>query len=106
MKLFQLCCRNKAKVENLSNVDKQPGYEAPYQYQVVITKKEKEKLTEEINRLWAEFNRREGAYEQIKHGMKYACPLCYCWMYKSIHSSDTQRATVRAPLFNYIIGIM
>ena len=69
MKLFQFCYRNKAQEENLSNVDKQPYYKAPYQYQAKTMKKEIEKLTEEINRLNAELNRREGANEQIKSGI-------------------------------------
>ena len=70
MRLFQPCCRKKAQVENLNNIDKQPDYEVPYQYQAKTTKKEIEKLTEEINRLKAELNRREGANEQIKSGME------------------------------------
>ena len=70
MKLFRFCYRNKAQEENLSNVDKQPYYKAPCQYQAKTTNKEIEKLTEEINRLNAELNRREGANEQIKSGME------------------------------------
>ena len=79
MKLFQLFCRKKAQVENLSNIENQSHYAVPYQHTNVLNdtqtdirqhaeqmRREMEKLIKENNRLKAQTHRTEGAYEQMQ----------------------------------------
>ena len=81
MKLFQCfpCLKKKAQVHDFSNDEYQPYYEVPYQntdgrngtqidilQQAEQMRREKGKLTEEINELKAQIYRKEGAYEEMR----------------------------------------
>ena len=85
MKLFEcsfsVCFRvkKKAQVQNFSDDEYQPYYEEPYQYtdgrndtqidicqQAEQMRREKGKLTEEINELKAQIDQKEGAYEEMR----------------------------------------